>query len=81
MAKYYEDFKLLNTPQEVISNCNSLTVLNTGTATAVLNGVDIIPGAQYVILGNQDEYNETRYRLSFTGVGTEQVVVIRKIIK
>jgi hypothetical protein len=81
MAKYYEDFKLLNTPQEVISNCNTLTVLNTGTATAVLNGVDIIPGAQYVILGNENEYNETRYRLSFTGAGTEQVVVIRKIIK
>jgi hypothetical protein len=81
MAKYYEDFKLLNTPQEVISNCNSLTVLNTGTATAVLNGVDIIPGAQYIILGNENEYNETRYRLSFTGGGTEQVLVIRKIIK
>lgn len=79
MPKYYEDFKLLNTPQEVISNCNSLTVLNTGTATAVLNGVDIIPGAQYVILGNENELNETRYRLSFTGVGTEQVLVIRKI--
>jgi len=79
MPKYYEDFKLLNTPQEVISNCNSLTVLNNGTATAVLNGVEIIPGAQYVILCNENELNETRYRLSFTGVGTEQVLVIRKI--
>ncbi len=64
MAKYYEDFKLLNTPQEVISNCNSLTVLNTGTATAVLNGVEIIPGAQYVIL--PFKFYRCRNRTSFS---------------
>lgn len=79
MPKYYEDFKLINTPQEVRSECNAVTVINTGTATAVLNGVEIIPGAQYVNLGNENEYNTTRYRLSFTGAGTNQVLVIRKI--
>lgn len=81
MPKYYEDFQLINSPQEVKSDCNSVTVINTGTATAILNGVEIIPSAQYVILGNENEYNETRYRLSFSGVGTEQVLVIRKIYK
>ena len=79
MPKYYEDFKLINTPQEVRSECNAVTVINTGTATAVLNGVEIIPGAQYINLGNENEYNTTRYRLSFTGAGTNQVLVIRKI--
>ena len=79
MPKYYEDFKLINTPQEVRSECNAVTVINTGTATAVLNGVEIIPGAQYVNLGNENEYNTTRYRLSFSGAGTNQVLVIRKI--
>jgi hypothetical protein len=79
MPKFTEDFKLINTPQEVRSECNSLTVINTGTATAVLNGVNVAPGDQYVSLGNENEYNLTRYRLSFTGIGTNEVLVIRKI--
>lgn len=79
MPKFTEDFKLLNQPQEVRSDCNQLTVINTGTATAILNGLEIAPGDQYVSPGNENELNITRYRLSFTGVGTEQVLVIRKI--
>jgi hypothetical protein len=79
MPKFTEDFKLINQPQEVRSDCNQLTVINTGTATAVLNGLEIAPGDQYVSPGNENELNITRYRLSFTGIGTEQVLVIRKI--
>jgi len=79
MPKFTEDFKLINQPQEVRSDCNQLTVINTGTATAVLNGLEIAPGDQYVSPGNENELNLTRYRLSFTGIGTEQVLVIRKI--
>lgn len=79
MPKFTEDFKLINQPQEVRSDCNQLTVINTGTATAVLNGLEIAPGDQYVSPGNENEFNITRYRLSFTGIGTEQVLVIRKI--
>jgi hypothetical protein len=79
MPKFTEDFKLINQPQEVRSECNQLTIINTGTATAVLNGLEIAPGDQYVSPGNENELNLTRYRLSFNGVGTEQVLVIRKI--
>jgi hypothetical protein len=79
MPKFTEDFILINQPQEVRSDCNQLTVINTGTATAVLNGLEIAPGDQYVSPGNENELNITRYRLSFTGIGTEQVLVIRKI--
>jgi hypothetical protein len=79
MPKFTEDFKLINQPQEVRSECNQLTVINTGTTTAVLNGLEIAPGDQYVSPGNENELNLTRYRLSFTGVGTEQVLIIRKI--
>lgn len=81
IREFYEYFQLYNTPQELRSDCNSLTVINTGTATAVLDGLLITPGSQYVISGNEDELNVTRYRLSFTGVGTEIVTVIRKIYK
>jgi len=81
MINFYEKFELVNTPQEIIADCNSLTIVNTGTATAVVNGLDIAPTAQYYAPGNESEFNSTRYRLSFTGAGTEKVLVIRKIYK
>lgn len=82
MIEFYEYFQLYNIPQELRSDCNSLTVINTGTDTAILEGLQILPGNQYVIDGNVNEKNTTRYRLSFiTTGGTEQVLVIRKIYK
>ena len=79
MPKFTEDFKFINFPQEIRSECNQLTIINTGAATAVLNGVELLTGDQYISPGNENELNLTRYRLSFTGVGTNQVIVIRKI--
>ena len=81
MIKFYEYFQLYNTPQELRAECNSLTVINTGTATAIIDGLEIAPNAQYYSPGNENEFNLTRYRLSFSGAGTEQVLVIRKIYK
>jgi hypothetical protein len=81
MIQFYEYFQLYNSPQELRSECNSLTVVNTGTATALIDGLEVLPGAQYYAPGNENEVNMTRYRLSFTGAGTEQVLVIRKIYK
>jgi hypothetical protein len=81
MINFYEKFELVNTPQEIIADCNSLTIVNTGTVTAVVNGLEIAPAAQYYAPGNESEFNSTRYRLSFTGAGTQQVLVIRKIYK
>lgn len=81
MIKFYEYFQLYNSPQELRAECNSLTVINTGTATANIDGLEIAPNAQYYSPGNENELNETRYRLSFSGAGTQQVLVIRKIYK
>jgi len=81
MLNFTEDFQLYNQTQIVKSDCNSLTIVNIGTATAILNGLEIAAGAQYVILGNENELNVTRYNLSFGPVGTEIVMVIRKIYK
>ena len=81
MIDFYEKFELINTPGEIIADCNSLTVVNTGTATAILNGLEITPTTQYIAPGNESEFNTTRYRLSFAGVGTNQVLLIRKIYK
>ena len=79
MIKYYESFQLYNTPSELQTNCNSFTMVNIGTATAIINGLEVLPGDQYVVLGNETEINISRYNLSFTGLGTNVVLVIRKI--
>ena len=76
---YYEDFQIYNTPFEVKSNCNTLVIVNVGTATAIINGLELAPTEQYVVLGNEDEENITSYRISFTGAGTNILQVIRKI--
>jgi hypothetical protein len=81
MINFYEKFELVNTPQEIIADCNSLTIVNTGTVNAVVNGLEIAPAAQYYAPGNESEFNSTRYRLSFTAAGTQQVLIIRKIYK
>jgi hypothetical protein len=79
MRNFQEDLQLYNIPNEVKSDCNSITIVNIGTATAIINGLEILPNAQYISLGNEGEINKTRYRLSFSGVGTEKVLVIRKV--
>lgn len=81
IRKFYEYFQLYNIPQELRSDCNSLTVINTGTSIAIIEGLQVLPGEQYYAPGNQDELNETRYRLSFDNLGTNVVLVIRKIYK
>lgn len=81
MTQFFEYFQLVNQPQEIRSECNSITIINTGTATAILEGLQIAPNAQYYSPGNESELNMTRYRLSFSGGGSEQVLVIRKIYK
>ena len=81
MRKFYEYFQLYNIPQELRADCNSLTVINTGTSIAIIEGLEVLPGQQYYAPGNEDELNETRYRLSFNNTGTNVVLVIRKIYK
>jgi len=79
MIKFREEFELINQTKEIRANCNTLNVINIGTSTAIVNGVNILPGEQYFVNGNENEFNETRYMISFSGGGTEIVQVIRKI--
>lgn len=79
--EFYEYFQLYNIPQELRADCNELTVLNLGTSAATIEGLTITTGQQYVSPGNENEVNTTRYRLSFDNVGTNVVLVIRKIYK
>jgi hypothetical protein len=76
-VKYRETIDLLTNPGEIKSNCNSITIINEGTATAFVNGVTLITGAQYIVNGNEGEENITQYVVSF-GAGTTLLRIIRK---
>jgi hypothetical protein len=77
LAKYRETIDILTNPGEIKSNCNSLTIINEGTATAFINGVTLISNAQYIVNGNEQEENITQYIVSF-GAGTTILRIIRK---
>jgi len=81
MINFYEYFQLYNIPQELRADCNSITVINTGTSNAIIDGLIILPGTQYYAPGNENEFNTSRYRLSFDNSGTNEALVIRKIYK
>jgi hypothetical protein len=79
MQKFIEEYQTYNTPAEIRSECNAITFINTGTSNVQINGINLTPGQQLISEGNEGEYNATRYRLSFTGAGTEICTVIRKV--
>lgn len=79
MQKFIEEYQTYNTPSEIRSECNAITFINTGSSNVQINGINLTPGQQLISEGNEGEYNATRYRLSFSGVGNEICTVIRKI--
>jgi hypothetical protein len=79
MQKFIEEYQTYNTPSEIRSECNAITFINTGTSNVQINGINLTPGQQLISEGNENEYNATRYRLSFSGVGNEICTVIRKL--
>ena len=77
----YEYFQLYNIPSELRADCNELTVVNIGTSIAIIDGLELAIGDQYIASGNEHELNGTRYRLSFDNSGINKVLTIRKIYK
>jgi len=81
LQPFIEETQTYNQPGEVRADCNAITFLNIGTTTMQVNGVTVVPGAQYISTGNEGEVNQTRYRVSFAGVGDDVCQVIRKIYR
>jgi hypothetical protein len=79
MRKFFEVIQLVNEPQAIKTDCGDFTIINNGTSNAILNGVTIVPGAQYVTRANEGELNVTQYTLGFDNTGTNSVIVVRKI--
>ena len=77
------EFRITNNaysePQVLTSNCNAITFYNAGTTTMVIDNVNYAPGAQFPIPGNFGEIINQTFNLAFTGVGTNNCIVYRKI--
>jgi hypothetical protein len=83
LVEFNVKFELVNTSQVIRSDCNAITVLNTGTVNAVLNGVTLLPGGSFQVQGNELEIDRSIYNVFFdpAAVGTREVYVIRKQYK
>lgn len=81
LQEYQNEFDTINGPGVIPADCNSITFLNTGTVDLQINGINIAPGSQLVITGNQGEIDVTRYRLSFSPGAGNSCTVIRKVYK
>lgn len=80
IKKFYENIATLTTQQQIKSDCGDFTVINVGTCTCYINGVQLLTGQQYICYANEGEVNTTLYNLSFSSAGGTQIVqVIRKI--
>lgn len=76
--KYNIDFVIIQQGQPVASNCNEITFFNLGTAQANVELVPLLQNQQFKISGNIGEMCQTQFNISFTGTGTQLLLVIRK---
>lgn len=67
-----------NTQVNIDQWCNGLTIKNTGTSMAIFQQEEMAPGESIAIGGNFGEVIRGRLDLSFTGAGTNEVVVRQK---
>lgn len=83
LLEYETMFYSVDTPKYVESNCNGLTFINFGTSVVSVETVQLQPGQQLEVTGNQGEITNQRFFVNFsTGVGlVNNCVVILKRYK
>ena len=79
--KYTLVWQQYGAAQQLALNCNSVTFYNTGTATAFIEGCQILPGASLVIQGNECEYTNDVIQITFdlTAGLTQNLIIIKKV--
>jgi hypothetical protein len=78
MQKYYTEVMQYTSNYNLISNCNSISFTNNGTATAFVNKYPLGPGATLTISGNYGEIDVTEYKINFPA-NAGLMTVIRKL--
>jgi hypothetical protein len=79
MQKYTPLFFSYNVAQSIPTNCNSITFINLGTTLAIVENVTIQPTQSFAIDGNSLEFTEGTLQINFSGVGNNNLVVVKKI--
>ena len=80
-ASYYYTFQAFSTVTSpwINSNCNEIAFWNTGTSNVIINNViNLLPNDFVSLNGNINELDKTQYIYSFTGTGTNSLIVIKK---
>jgi hypothetical protein len=81
MQNYRIDIGQYQQNINIISDCNNITFINTGTIDVQVNTFTIVAGASLSIGGNAEEIDRTIYTINFQGATNGNVVVIRKIFQ
>jgi len=80
MKPYRIEIQTYTEAGPVESNCSSLSFINKGTNPATVNGYTLYFGDIYIPTGSQpNEIDRTDYTVSFTGSGSNALVVTRKV--
>ena len=81
--KFYIETKVFYTSQNIESNCNDITFINSGTTNFTIMDVELLPNQSLRISGNNGEIDTTIYILTFsTLVSTGNLcTVIRKLFR
>jgi len=79
MTQYTPVFIAYNTPQSIPTDCNSIIFINSGTTTAIIENVTLAPSQSFVIDGNENEFTSVTLQINFTGVGQNNLIVVKKI--
>ena len=81
--KFYIETKVFYTSQNIESDCNDITFINSGTTNFTIMDVELLPNQSLRISGNNGEIDTTIYILTFTTlVSTGNLcTVIRKLFR
>jgi hypothetical protein len=79
MTKYTPFFIQYDTAQSIPTNCNSIIFINLGTTTAIIENVTLAPTQSFAIDGNACEFTDTTIQINFSGVGNNNLVVVKKV--
>lgn len=79
MTKFTPFFINYDTSQSIPTNCNSIIFINLGTTTCYIENITLAPAQSFTIDGNACEYMETTISINFSGIGNNNLVVVKKV--
>lgn len=80
MQNYRLEIEQIGQNKQLYSDCNSISFYNQGTNDVTIEQIIVIsPGQSFTVEGNESELCTQRFFVSFSGAGTSNCVIIRKL--